>query len=165
MDEQQRRQVEELLFAEKKAPSLAKRLFFGAFENETAFPFPESSAESKRHDDAFIEKVRHFVETEIDPDKIDRKAEIPSSVIRGLGELGVLGMTIPKQHGGLGMSQTAYLQGRRVDCRQMRIHSLVRQCPPEHRLESAAPLRYTGTAAEVAGPFGPRRAVGRFRPD
>lgn len=108
MDEQQRRLAEELFFNEKRAPGFAKQLFFGRFDNAIAFPFPELTQETKQQEDAFTEKVRHFAETEIDPDWIDRHAEIPSSVIKGLGQMGVLGMTIPKQHGGLGMSQTAY---------------------------------------------------------
>jgi acyl-CoA dehydrogenase family protein 9 len=36
---------------------------------------------------------------------IDRNAEIPPEVISGLGTLGVLGMTAPKEYGGRGLSQ------------------------------------------------------------
>src|SRR5437667_2322419 len=43
----------------------------------------------------------------IDPAKIDRQADIPRSVIDGLGRIGVLGMTAPKEYGGHGFSQMA----------------------------------------------------------
>src|SRR5438445_4562546 len=36
---------------------------------------------------------------------IDRNAEMPTEVIAGLGRLGVLGMTAPKEYGGRGLSQ------------------------------------------------------------
>ena len=49
-----------------------------------------------------------MLKKEIDPDWIDRHAEIPEKVIQSLANLGVLGMTIPKEFGGLGMSQNAY---------------------------------------------------------
>lgn len=114
MDEQQKRLAEELFFADKKSASFAKRLYFGSFESSLAFPYPDPTFEQQQQDDAYIEKVRQFVNTEIDPDWIDRHAEIPASVIQGLGKLGVLGMTIPKKYGGLGMSQTAYCHAAEV---------------------------------------------------
>lgn len=103
MDEQQRRLAEELLFTEKKAPSFAKRLFFGRIDSSLIQPYPKDEDLS-----AFLNKVQHFIDTEIDPEWIDRHAEIPHSVIKGLGNLGILGLTIPKEYGGLGMSQQAY---------------------------------------------------------
>src|SRR5437667_391970 len=43
----------------------------------------------------------------IDLRRIDRQADIPRSVIDGLGRIGVLGMTAPKEYGGRGFSQMA----------------------------------------------------------
>jgi alkylation response protein AidB-like acyl-CoA dehydrogenase len=39
---------------------------------------------------------------------IDRNADIPPEVVAGLGRLGVLGMTAPKEYGGRGFSQLGY---------------------------------------------------------
>lgn len=108
VDEQQQRLAEELFFTDNKAPSFVKRLYFGAFDPLLAFPFPEPSLKDFEHNTAFFEKAKVFIENEIDPDWIDRHAEIPTSVIQGLGKLGILGMTVPQEHGGLGMSQHAY---------------------------------------------------------
>ena len=42
--------------------------------------------------------------------KIDREARIPDDVVKGLGDLGVLGTTIPKEFGGLGFNQQQYMK-------------------------------------------------------
>ena len=79
------------------------------------------------------------MDKEIDPVAIDRNASIPDQVIKGLGELGVLGMTIPKEYGGRGCRNTL-LQGSRSDSQALRLDSPVCQCPPKHRIESLASL-------------------------
>lgn len=108
MDEEEKRLAEELLFSEEKKPSFAKQLFFGRFDADQVFPFPYPSDEEREEIEGFLSKVKDFAETKIDPDKIDREAKIPDEVIQGLADLGVLGMTVPKEYGGLGMSQYAY---------------------------------------------------------
>ena len=45
-------------------------------------------------------EVRRYCDEHIDAAAIDRNAEIPPEVVAGLGGLGVLGMTAPKEHGG-----------------------------------------------------------------
>lgn len=108
MDPQQRKMAEDLLFSEKKNPSLAKMLFFGKLDPAQAFPFPMASEKERQDTEDLLQKVNDFADENINPDQIDRKAEIPSKVMSGLGKLGILGMTIPKELGGLGMSQYAY---------------------------------------------------------
>ncbi|NGX57675.1 MAG: putative acyl-CoA dehydrogenase FadE10 [Chlamydiae bacterium] len=106
MDEQQRKLAEEVLSTEEERPSFAKMLYFGELDVSRAFPFPISHEQQETDD--LIAKLKSFADKEIDADAIDRNAEIPSSVVKGLADLGILGMTIPKEYGGLGMSQTAY---------------------------------------------------------
>ena len=55
-----------------------------------------------------VAAVRVFTRSHIDPAAIDREADIPRSVIDGLAELGVLGMTAPVENGGRGFSQLGY---------------------------------------------------------
>src|SRR5262249_29874023 len=55
-----------------------------------------------------VAKVKRFCDESIDAAEIDRIADIPQSVIDGLGRIGVLGMTGPKEYGGLGFSQQGY---------------------------------------------------------
>jgi alkylation response protein AidB-like acyl-CoA dehydrogenase len=108
MDEESKRLAEELLFSGKPKPSFAKWLFFGVFDADRVMPYPEVSVGEKREVDELVVKVQAFMDRELDADEIDRQARIPDKVIRGLGELGILSLTIPKAYGGLGMSQYAY---------------------------------------------------------
>lgn len=108
MEEKQMRMAEELLFSDKPRPSFAKALYFGHFDSKRIFPYPQLSAAEKNTSQIFISKLQKFLNEKVDPDWIDRNATIPENVIQGLGELGVLGMTAPKEYGGMGSSQYAY---------------------------------------------------------
>jgi acyl-CoA dehydrogenase family protein 9 len=109
MDEKQKKLLEDLLFEEKrKKPSLGKLLYSGLLETEHVFPYPKADASEESAVDDLLVKLRSFCEKEIDPDRIDRQSDIPSTVIRGLGDMGILGLTIPEEFGGLGRTQYAY---------------------------------------------------------
>lgn len=108
MDQDQQKLAEELLFSEKHPPSFGKQLYFGAFDAAGVLPFPRVNAEEQQKADQLIERLNLFMDEQLDADSIDRNCEIPDNVIAGLGELGVLGVSIPKEYGGLGMSQYAY---------------------------------------------------------
>ncbi|MCB1111318.1 MAG: acyl-CoA dehydrogenase family protein [Chlamydiales bacterium] len=108
MDKEQQQLAEELLFSEEKKPSFAKRLFFGDYPSHQVFPYPLVDKEEKRRTDEYLKELEDFLNNEFDAASIDRNAEIPQSVIHGLAKRGVLGMSVPKEYGGLGMSQHAY---------------------------------------------------------
>ena len=61
--------------------------------------------------DALRDAVRDFAQTEIAPraQEIDRSDQFPSEMWRKLGELGVLGITVPETHGGAGMGYLAHM--------------------------------------------------------
>jgi len=54
--------------------------------------------------------AREFAENEIAPiaADIDEKAEFPAETVKKLGELGFMGMTVPKEWGGSGMDDISY---------------------------------------------------------
>lgn len=108
MDDQQRRLAEEILFSEQKKPSFAKKLFFGECDSSTISPYPSLSTDLSDENKIFLERVREFAGSSIDGQWIDQHAEIPEKVLKGLAQLGVLGMTVSKNYGGLGMSQSIY---------------------------------------------------------
>lgn len=89
-------------------PSFMAELFMGRLRTELVFPYPEQSAEDRRIGDAYLAQVESFLRTHVDPDEIDRTGEMPPSVIEGLARLGCFGMKIPKEYGGLGLSQVNY---------------------------------------------------------
>jgi alkylation response protein AidB-like acyl-CoA dehydrogenase len=102
---QQQKQAEELLFSGPQTLGFAKGLFFGHFNAPLLFPYPVLPAAERAVIDARVDEVRRYMEQDVDSDAIDRNADIPPDVIAGLARLGVLGMTAPKEYGGLGFPQ------------------------------------------------------------
>ena len=103
----QMRQAEELL-GPSDASGFAKALFRGEFRGEALFPYPELSESERPSVEAAVAAVRAFADSHIDAAAIDRQADIPPTVIKGLADLGVLGMAAPVQWGGRGISQMGY---------------------------------------------------------
>jgi len=101
-------QAEELLFAGRQELGFAKGLFLGKFIADWAMPYPRFPAAQQTELDQSLVELRRFLDQKLDPAAIDREADIPQSVIDGLGQFGVLGMTAPKEFGGRGFSQMAY---------------------------------------------------------
>jgi acyl-CoA dehydrogenase family member 9 len=103
-------QAEELLFAGPQALGFAKGLFQGHFVSDWVMPYPRIPAAQQTELDSSLTELRRFLDAKLDPAEIDRQAEIPREVIDGLGRVGVLGMTAPKEFGGRGFSQMANCQ-------------------------------------------------------
>ena len=57
-----------------------------------------------------LKTVRQFVDAKIIPvaNELEHKDEYPTEIIEGLKELGIFGLTIPEEFGGLGESLTTY---------------------------------------------------------
>src|SRR5438093_1182723 len=100
-------QAEELLFAGPQALGFAKGLFHGHFVSDWVMPYPRIPTAQQTELDKTLTELRKFLDEHLDPMEIDRQADIPRSVIDGLGRVGVLGMTAPKEYGGHGFSQMA----------------------------------------------------------
>ncbi len=114
LQKKQIEQANEILFEGPDKEGFAKDLYFGRFRTESIMPYPELPEYARAAGDSMVEKTKNFCSQYIDPVQIDREARIPDGVIKGLGNIGVLGMTIDKQYGGAGMSQINY-------CRVMEI--------------------------------------------
>ncbi len=91
-----------------KYPSFLGDLFLGRLRWDLIMPFPAQPADDKKIGDDFLVKLEDFLRKNVDPDAIDRDKQIPDSVMKGLAELGCFGLKIPKEYGGLGMSQINY---------------------------------------------------------
>src|SRR3989441_4447511 len=88
--------------------SFASNLFIGRYDFGRIHPFPEQSAEDRAAGEPFLQKLEAYLREHVDPDEIDRTGEIPPENFAGLAAIGAFGIKVPKQYGGLGLSQCNY---------------------------------------------------------
>ncbi|MEO3766563.1 acyl-CoA dehydrogenase family protein [Streptomyces sp. B8F3] len=91
-----------------RKPSFAKELFLGRFRLDLIHPHPEPASADVARGEEFLARLRDFCETQIDGAVIERDAQIPDETVRGLKEIGALGMKIDRKYGGLGLTQVYY---------------------------------------------------------
>ena len=89
-------------------PSFAGPLFFGEFRWPLVSPFPTQSAEAAARGEEFLGRLRKVLDEKLDADDVDRKGEIPESLVDALREIGAFGIKIPREFGGLGLTQSTY---------------------------------------------------------
>lgn len=92
--------------------SFMRALFTGELHDDLLFPFPEPL---DRRDPAeaavvarLVRELHALVGDVIVPEQFDEEARIPEPVIEAFGRIGLLGISIPKEYGGLGLSTAAY---------------------------------------------------------
>ena len=88
--------------------SFASNLFIGRYDFERIHPYPAQSEEDQGAGSDFLRKLETYLHEHVDPDEIDRTGEIPPENFAGLAALGAFGIKVPKQYGGLGLSQFNY---------------------------------------------------------
>jgi len=101
-------EAEEWLGAEPTKMGAVKNLFWGNLKEDFYFPYPTTEAREQAECDQLLARLDEYLRTEHPSIAIDQDQEIPRWVIDRLFSLGVLGMTIPKEFGGLGMGITSY---------------------------------------------------------
>src|SRR2546425_700565 len=92
------------------APSFVRDLFLGKLRMDLIHPDPEEGPDEVARAKPFLDKLERFLRVEVDSDRIDREGEIPEDVIQGLRKLGAFGIKIPREYGGLGLSQLSYMK-------------------------------------------------------
>src|SRR5436309_4897294 len=92
------------------APSFVRDLFLGRLRMGLIDPYPERDPQEVARAQPFLDKLARFVRDNVDSDRIDREGEIPDAVIAGLRDLGAFGIKIPREYGGLGLSQLSYMK-------------------------------------------------------
>lgn len=86
----------------------AKDLFLGQVNKAEVFPYPEIGNEELDEINQLVAPVERFFSEDVDSAKIDRDAKIPPETLNGLKELGLFGIMVPEEYGGLGLSNTMY---------------------------------------------------------
>ena len=141
--EQESREVAEAAReSEWTAPSFVRELFLGNFRLDLIHPYPRQAPEEERKTEAYIAKLRAFMET-VDSDAIDRTGEIPDEVVRELRELGAFGLKIPEEYGGIGLSQVGY--GRTIGMVTSKDGNLTALLSAHQSIGVPQPLKMFGT--------------------
>ena len=155
--EQESREVAEAAReTEWTAPSFVRELFLGNFRLDLIHPYPRQSPDDKAKTDAYIAKLKAFME-EVDSDAIDRTGELPADVVQGLRDLGAFGLKIPEEYGGIGLSQVGY--GRTVGMVTSKDGNLTALLSAHQSIGLPGPLKMFGTP-EQKKKYLPRLAKG-----
>ncbi|MFJ6536124.1 acyl-CoA dehydrogenase family protein [Paenarthrobacter sp. NPDC091711] len=88
-------------------PSFAKGLYLGSFDLSLIHPWPQAKTEDVERGEEFMARLLVFAKT-MSGRVIERDARIPDEYLKGLADLGVFGMKIPREYGGLGLSLVYY---------------------------------------------------------
>ena len=93
--------------------SFTRGIFAGIVNDELLFPFPPGLEKRNPAEATVVRRLiaeldRMESTGVIDPAKFDEEETVTEEVISEFAESGILGMTIPKQYGGLELSATGY---------------------------------------------------------
>jgi len=87
--------------------SFGKALFFGEILEDQVFPYPEMQAEEKETVRTLVDAVSKYLTT-VDGAKLDRLGEMPKDLLQNMRELGLFGLIVPQEYGGIGLGNTGY---------------------------------------------------------
>ena len=91
-----------------KLPSFGKALYLGHFQPDLISPQPDLPLDAVEKGERFLVVLRAFLENEVDAQAIESDGRIPDEVVDGFKAIGALGMKVPEEYGGLGLSQVYY---------------------------------------------------------
>ncbi|HET9794944.1 MAG TPA: acyl-CoA dehydrogenase family protein [Thermoanaerobaculia bacterium] len=94
--------------APARSHPFVKSLFSGQIDEDALFPYPQVREDERETVSTFLDSFRQYAAAKIDPAKIEREHAVGADVIRGVSELGLMGMAIPEEYGGFGFSSSAY---------------------------------------------------------
>lgn len=89
-------------------PSYTRELFAGVIDDAVLFPYPRITPDEDERVERFLGELRAFCEAHVDREWIDENERVPDEVMEGLRRLGLFGISIPAEYGGMGLSQSAY---------------------------------------------------------
>jgi alkylation response protein AidB-like acyl-CoA dehydrogenase len=89
--------------------SVAKSLVAGHILEDQLFPYPRLRDKDQEDLRMMVDAIDQFLGPKhADFKRWDRDAEQPAEFIQGLRDLGLFGLIIPEEHGGLGLSNAGY---------------------------------------------------------
>src|SRR6202453_117445 len=89
--------------------SVAKHLMAGRILEDGLFPYPRLRDKDREVLGLMLDAIDQFLgPRQQDFKRWDREAEQPTQFIQGLRDLGLFGLIVPEEHGGLGLSNAGY---------------------------------------------------------
>ena len=88
--------------------SFMKSLFFGQIREDLVFPYPRLKAEASESVTMILDAVHKFAKDQVHSAEWDEKGEMPREMVSSLAEMGLLGLAVPEEFGGLSLPQMAY---------------------------------------------------------
>ncbi|MFI5085793.1 MAG: acyl-CoA dehydrogenase family protein [Actinomycetales bacterium] len=155
-EEQARQVAEEARETEWNRPSFAKGLYLGNFDLALIHPHPQGTPADAERGDAFLARLDVYCRT-MDGSRIEKDSLVPDEYLTGMAELGVFGMKIPREYGGLGLSLLYY--GRALQLIGSVHPSLGALVSAHQSIGVPEPVKVFGTA-EQKKQFLPRCAAG-----
>jgi alkylation response protein AidB-like acyl-CoA dehydrogenase len=126
-----------------EAPSFVRELFLGRLELDLIHPHLEPDPEEQKLASAFFEKLERFLREEVDPEEVEATGKIPAHNVERLREIGAFGIKIPREYGGLGLSQYSY--SRAMGLVATRCGSMVALLSAHQSIGVPTPLKLFGT--------------------
>ena len=87
--------------------SFAKSLFLGEIHEDLVFPYPEPGEDERRKIRELVSSCREFG-ARYDERAVEERGWVGDAEIAELGERGLLGLYVPEEYGGAGLTQTGY---------------------------------------------------------
>lgn len=100
--------IEAMMGPEPARMGVIKNFFWNRVLDSHLFPYPQQDPKENAACDALLEQLEHYLKTEHPSRLIDEEEQIPDWVLTKLFRLGIMGLTIPKDYGGLGFGITSY---------------------------------------------------------
>ncbi len=85
-----------------------KSLFFGEIREELVFPFPFPKKEVIESTQMITDTLQKFAKDKVKSAEWDEKGELPREIVDELSAMGVMGLAVPEEYGGLGLPVTGY---------------------------------------------------------
>src|SRR5687767_2287731 len=136
--------------------SFARELFLGRFRPDLIHPHPPADEAEEARAKPFMTKLKAFID-KVDSAEIDRTGHIPEALVQELRDMGAFGIKIPKEYGGLGLSQMSYI--RAIELVTSKDGSLTALLSAHQSIGVPNPLKLFGTD-EQKKRFFPRLAKG-----
>jgi alkylation response protein AidB-like acyl-CoA dehydrogenase len=87
--------------------SFGNSLFFGDILEDQLFPYPQMDGDARETVREIVTAIGKYM-AGIDTARLDRTGEMPADLLQSLRDLGLFGLIVPQEYGGIGLTNTGY---------------------------------------------------------